>query len=52
MEYLDLIIAEINNKEKQEERPVLQLPLPEPKYCDNTEKDDEVEPKRVIIIEL
>lgn len=55
MEYIDLIIDEIKRKEKEliEERPRLELPLPEPKYFDETESREEVkEPKRVIIIEL
>ena len=56
MEYLDLIIAEIKEKEKEENidnRPFLELPLPQPKYFEETENKDVVdEPKRVIIIEL
>tara|TARA_R100000734_G_C3307516_1_gene98108 strand:+ start:1064 stop:1231 length:168 start_codon:yes stop_codon:yes gene_type:complete len=55
MEYIDLIIDEINRKEKDrnDERPFLELPLPEPKYFDEVlDKKEVEEPKRVIIIEL
>lgn len=56
MEYLDLIIAEKNKrieKDNIDNRPFLELPLPDPKYFEVTENKDEVdEPKRVIIIDL
>lgn len=48
----ELIIAEIKKRQEEEidERPFLELPIPE--YEEAKSKEEEPEPKRVIIIDL
>lgn len=53
MEYLDLLIIEYKKRQEQERednRPFLELPIPE--YIEQDVKDEVEEPKRVIILEL